>query len=64
MEWRIRETSRGDFMAEYGGYTDGSVLAPSGIGYIMPAFIVYKAARFDTKKEAKRYIDREQKARR
>ncbi len=45
-------------MAEYGGRTNPDALAPSGIGHIMPAFIVYESARFDTKSEARKYINR------
>lgn len=56
MIWRIRKTSRGDFVAEYGAQHSGGVLGPCGIGYTMPAFIVYKAARFDSEEQAKKYI--------
>ena len=56
-EWRIRESSFGGFMAEYGSRHKGGMLAPNGIGYTMPAFIVTKAARFDTRQQAERYIE-------
>lgn len=55
-EWRVRESSHGGFFAEYGIPHAGGSLAPSGIGYTMPAFIVYRASRFDTRKQAERYI--------
>ena len=56
MEWRIRKTGKGDYIAEYGGYTNGSAPAPNGIGCIMTAFIVRRMARFDTRKQAEQYI--------
>jgi len=62
MEWRIRESSRGDFVAEYGGEVKSGTPSPTGIGFLMPAFIVYEAARFDTKRQAESYIKRRTKA--
>lgn len=59
LEWRIRETGDGEFMAEYGAEHKGGVSAPSGIGYTMPAFIVYQSCRCRTRKEAERYIKRQ-----
>lgn len=56
MEWRIRESGHGRFIAERGMQTEKGTLAPNGIGYIMPAFIVYESTKFDTKKQAERYI--------
>lgn len=61
-EWRIRETSFGDFMAEYGSRHEGGMLSHNGIGYTMPAFIVTEAARFDTRQQAERYIERMKEA--
>ncbi len=58
MEWRIRESGHGGFVAERGIKHEGGVLSPSGIGFTLPAFIVYESARFDTKKEAERFIRR------
>ena len=58
MEWRIRESGHGGFVAEYGASHAGGVLAPSGIGCTMPAFIVYESARFDTRRQAEAYIKR------
>ena len=60
-EWRIRESSHGGFYAEYGAYHSGDVLSPTGIGYIMPGFMVYKSTYFDTKKQAQGYINRQLK---
>lgn len=56
MEWRIRESSHGGFVAEYGAEHTGGVLAHSGVGVTMPAFIVYQSSHFDTRKQAERYI--------
>lgn len=56
MEWRIRENSRGGYVAERGIRQAGGVLAPSGMGVTMPAFITYEEASFATRKEAERYI--------
>lgn len=61
MEWRIRENSCGGFVAEKGIEVKGGALAPSGIGCAMPAFIVYESAKFETMKQAKRYMEREQR---
>lgn len=59
MEWRIRESAYGGVVAEKGIPHDGGVLAPNGIGYTMPAFIVYESRRFDTVEQARRYIAKE-----
>lgn len=61
MEWRIRESSHGWFVAERGIAHEGGVLAPTGIGCTMPAFIVYESARFDTRRQAEAYIKRRAK---
>lgn len=55
MEWRIRESSNG-FYAEYGGYIQPGTEVGFKPGFFMPGFIVSEMARFDTKKEAERYI--------
>lgn len=57
MEWRIRESGHGGYMAEKGIQTEPGTLAQSGIGYIMPAFIVYESAHFDTYKQALKYVE-------
>lgn len=56
MEWRIRESGHGGFEAEKGIAHEGGVLAPSGVGVTIPAFIIYESAHFDTRKQAERYI--------
>lgn len=56
MEWRIRESSRGGFIAEYGAKIKSGVEAGYKPGCFMPAFIVYESVRFDTEKEAERHI--------
>lgn len=61
MEWRIRKCGHGGYEAEKGMQTEPGTPAPSGIGYIMPAFIVYESAHFDTYREAERYIKRRQR---
>ena len=58
MKWRIRESSHGGYVAERGISHEGDALAPSGIGYTMPAFIVYESRRFDTMAQARRYIEK------
>ncbi len=58
MEWRIRESGRGVFVAEKGIYHKGGETVPGIIGVTMPAFIVYESANFKTEREAKNYIKR------
>lgn len=57
-EWRIRKSSHGGFVAEYGGPVQSGIEAGFKPGFFMPAFIVYGSAHFDTEKEAKCYISR------
>ncbi|MGN0491282.1 MAG: hypothetical protein ACI4GX_02915 [Ruminococcus sp.] len=59
MEWRMRPCGHGGFVAEYGSKHEGGVLSHTGIGYTMPAFIVYRSAHFNTEKQAQRYIARQ-----
>ena len=58
MEKRIRKSSHGGFVAEWGIEHKGRTLAPNGIGYTMPAFIVYREAHYDTLEEAERAVSR------
>ncbi len=58
MEFRIRECGHGGYTVDIGLAHEGGVLAPSGIGVTMPAFIVYESAHFDTLAQANRYIKR------
>ena len=60
MEWRITETSRG-YHAQYGGQIEQGIEAGYKPGYFIPCFHVSESARFDTKKEAERYIERRKK---
>lgn len=60
MEWRIRESGHGGFVAERGIEHCGGSQVPGIIGATMPAFIVYEMERFDTEREAKAYIRRKQ----
>lgn len=58
MEWRIRKSSRGGFVAEKDIPRKGSEKIPGILGFTMPAFIVYESANFDTEKQARAYIKR------
>lgn len=58
MEWRIRKSSHGGFVAEKGIPHAGGERIPVILGYTMPAFIVYESASFDTEKQARAYIKR------
>lgn len=58
MEWRIRKSSRGGFVAEKGIPHEGREKIPGILGFTMPAFIVYESANFDTEKQARAYIKR------
>ena len=55
MEWRIRE-SRNGFFAEYGGQIASGIEAGYMPGCIMPVFMVQESARFDTRRQAERYV--------
>lgn len=55
MQWRIRKRSYGGWVAEKGAKVENQP-NPSGIGNIMPAFIVYEAHTFDTEKQALNFI--------
>ena len=57
MVWRIRESDLG-FVAEKGCEVKSGTLAPGGIGYLMPAFIVYERATFKTKRQAETSVIR------
>lgn len=61
MEWRIRESCRGDFFAEYGGRIESGIEAGYKPGYFMSTFIVSTSSRFDTREEAEKYIKRKSK---
>lgn len=56
MEWRIRESSHGGFIASYGLPHTGGVSFGNRPGVTMPAFIEYRSIRFDTLKQAERYV--------
>lgn len=55
MEWRITESERG-FYAEYGGRIQDGTPAGFKPGSYMPGFNVCVSDRFDTRKQAERYI--------
>ena len=61
MEWRIRESSHGGFFAECGATIKPGVKAGYKPGYFLPAFIVYESVRFDTEKDAEKYIQSKMK---
>ena len=56
MEWRIRESGHGGYVAEKGIYHEGGYTIQGIQGCTMPAFILYEMARFDTRKQAEKYI--------
>lgn len=56
MEWKIRECSRGGVVASFGCQHSGGVETGCKPGVTLPAFIEYLSVRFDTKKQAERYI--------
>jgi hypothetical protein len=58
MEWRIRKSSHGGFVAEKGIPHEGGERIPGILGYTTPAFVVYESANFDTEKQARAYIKR------
>lgn len=60
MVWRIRKTSHGDYVSEYGIKHAGGYEVGYKPGCTMPAFIVYESSRFDTLKEAEDYIKRKE----
>ena len=60
MEWRIVESSRG-YYAQFGGRIDQETEVGYAPGFVMPCFHVSESARFDTKREAEKYIERRKK---
>ena len=58
MEWRIRESGHGGYLAEKGIEVKGGTEVGYKPGYYMPAFIAYESSRFDTKRQAENYIKR------
>ena len=58
MQIRIRESAHVDYVVEV-GKTIETQENPIGIGYIMPAFIVYKSSHHNTLKEAKEEAKRQ-----
>ena len=59
MEWRIRESSHGGFVAECGIPREGGVQITSA-GVTMPCFFVYRSTNFPTLKQAERYVKNEE----
>lgn len=57
MVWKIRKSNIG-FVVEKGIEIRSSTPAPGGIGFLMPAFIVYEAATFETRRQAEKYVER------
>lgn len=55
MVWKIRKSALG-FVAEKGCEVKSGTPSPLGIGFLMPAFIVYESATFKTKRQAEKYI--------
>lgn len=57
IEWRIRESSHGGFYAELIGIPEPGILAGYKPGYIMGC-IEHESHRFNTRKQAERYVER------
>ena len=51
MEKRIRTSAHGGYVVEFGKTVEVQE-NPCGIGYIMPGFLVYQSARYDTLEQA------------
>lgn len=60
IEWQIRESSHGGYVAELLGKVEPGTLAEFVPGYIMGA-VLYESVNFDTQKQAERYIKRRTK---
>lgn len=60
MEWRIVETTRG-FDAQYGAYIKPQTAVGFIPGFFMQGFNVSESARFDTQRQAEKYIERRKK---
>lgn len=56
LEKRIRKSSLGDYVAEWGIAHEESIPNPNGIGFIMPGFFVYRSSHYDTLEEAEKAI--------
>lgn len=56
MEWIIEESSHGGVKAGYGIRHEGGVEVGYKPGVTMPCFIAYYITRFDTRKQAERFI--------
>lgn len=56
MVWEVRESGHGGVVASYGMRHPGGVEIGCKPGVTMPAFIEYFSMRFDTRKQAERYI--------
>lgn len=55
MEWRLRKSSHGGFVAEYGKEHKGGVQTGFA-GVTLPTFMAYVSVQFSSKKEAETYI--------
>lgn len=55
MEWRIRESSHGGYVAEHGIAHQGGTRV-GFVGCTMPAFIVCESSSFPTLRQAERYV--------
>lgn len=61
MEWRMRASSHGGFVAEFGCQHNGGAAIPGIVGVTLPAFIVYESRHFDTERKARAFIQKQAK---
>ena len=52
MEKRIRKSSEGDYVVEWGKKLKESIECDFKPGYYMPGFLVYQSSRYDTLEQA------------
>lgn len=58
MEWVIRDSSHGGVVADYGVRHHGEVEVGYKPGVTLPAFITYFSKRFDNRRQAENYINK------
>lgn len=59
IEWRIRKSGHGGFVAEKVGVPEKGIEAGFKAGVIMGA-ILYESHRFDTEKQAEKFVKQQQ----
>lgn len=58
-DYIIRQSSHGGFNFARGLFHSGGEIAPSGIGYTLPAFVEYHSSHYDTLEQAKKAAKKE-----